>query len=280
MKFASKKFILLALFIGAFLKANAQLSKQGVTFQGVDDTDMGYLRQLGLVAFFDASQGVMTNSSGRVVTWNDISGNGYKFVNYGGTGPTFDPAHSTNAFPALVFQATRPMFCHDLAQFFTGKKPVTLMSLSIGQVSGSQAAIAAGYTSAISSGASHMTIRKSSSPPTSVGLYMGVDTNTGADFSVGGGGTTSNVFSYTGYYINTNETARSCNNLTFSGIQTIPGGTLTLNTFTIGARSGTNANLQSGWTGGISQLLIFSNVMTATQFTNTVKELNRKRKVF
>lgn len=275
--------ICLILLVAFCIPCSGQLVFRGVSIQGITTSDLAPFRSLGLVAAYDASTGVYTNSSGRITMWTDLTGNGFNLVNTLGTGPVWTNTYTTNAFPAVVFSGTRPLWCHPLSAFATGKQPITVLVLGAGQVASSSACVTFGNTNAANLQASYINLRFSSSPPTTKGLYAAWDTNvvgaTDASFSLSSG-TSTNIYCYTGFTFS-NNVGRSFNNVNTPNNSTVVGGTITLTTFSVGARIHTNSVAVSGWSGGLTRILIFTNVLSATQMTNSViKPLNQLRTVF
>lgn len=275
------------LFIACNL-ASAQTSIRGVTnTQGIAlGRAYAFEKQNGLVAAYRANSGVFMDGSTNVWGWTDMTGNGYDLKQFVASRiPVYHPAFSVldslgnnTANPTIFFNGAQALVSDNLAALFTGTlKPITIIAVAV-ETSGAGTGVMAGFVGVGRTNvtASNIELRKNSASTFIIACNS--DTNSGtSSVQLGALVTTTNWVVVTGTYNGTNgmvylnRTHGVLTTVDHSGVPT------TLNQFSVGSTK-TNINLYLRfWTGGISELQIytndFANTPGGTQLTNIINQV-------
>lgn len=269
-----------------------QTTFQGVSVNGRRGYDYSAEKSLGLVAAWNADQGVVLSNSTNVQAWVDATGNGFVWRQDSQVRqPALIKDYTTNHFPVVIFGndtsltpvITNFMTCDNVAPLFSGTsstKPITYISLMCAQTNNSNTCpFSLGNTGATNTSASAIIWKQNAQVATTKVASYAQDTNNNLGNYQFTGGQTTNVFSW-GYITFDGTTFQLGENLSFGSSSTIPNNNITLNEATIGGFRRQNQAFAFPWRGGITEIMIFTNGLSGPTITNLVNTYDRRRSVY
>jgi hypothetical protein len=269
-----------------------QTTFQGVSVNGRRGYDYNAEKSLGLIAAWNADQGVVLSNSTNVQAWVDATGNGFVFrQDVQAKQPALIKDYTTNHFPVVIFGndtsltpvMTNFLYCDGLAQKFSGTsstKPISFVLLACAQTNNSATSVwGLGWSGATNVSASQIHFKLNSTATTTKTWSYSHDTNSAVANYQKTGGSTTNVFTWS-YGIFDGSTIQVGENLSFNAGSTIPNNNVTLDNATLGGLRKANNAFLNPWRGGICEFLIFTNGLSGTTITNIVNNYDQRRSVY
>lgn len=274
------------------LALSANLKAQ-TSIRGVDFKDPLPIRQ-GVYGWWRADMGLTISGTNSVQSWQDLTANKWNLSQYNTTNqPGFISAYTTNNLPSVYFTGTPPthLFCDAVAPAFSGEdKPFSIIAVCVGQTNGNSCMpVSFGWGSSSNNNAAKkgMSINRPGSTTTS-GTFLIPDTNSAAIAGLAytynfAGVSTNRAFVYTTTYDGQNGMLYS--NLNPSTNLFYDAGPITVNQFTVGLCTATNHSFvgsASGgiWRGGLTEIQVYTNMLTGTQVSNIVNDIRTRYPVF
>ena len=260
--------------------AQAQFNRTGSDLNGSSDDGLTALKNLGLIAAWDARYGLSFSSTTNISQWNDLTGNFVLRQPVVANQPVFHPAFPSfsNPIPTVYFNGTPKVMVENRIASELNQTNFTLILLTCPRQQAANVGIAMGSTS-------------STSATFSVVGAFGLNSATGNQqfrYSPDSGGGTlvaaqtpnisTNFFKYFGTTFSNNFARVYANNTNIS-VLTAVSLTSNLNTFAVGSLVGSNSFASLHWQGGMSGIYLFKGALSTNQYLDVETLLNTERPV-